>query len=134
VTDRADELTALAILLLRTATQLARFAFPFALVVAVIGEWQGVRSSIFYALSGISISVAGFIAQYSSESAGQATIVNNYALGAYLSSGLAGGIVYWMCAGRRAGSPHELNSVVELRGGPLAVAPDKRLDADQSNI
>jgi hypothetical protein len=125
-TERADELTALAILLLRTATQLARFALSFALVVAIIGEWQAIRSSVFYALSGIAISAAGFIAQYSSESAGQATIVNNYALAAYLSSGLVGGLAYWMFAGRYAGNPHPTIALVESRRSPA--------DADPSGI
>ena len=130
LTDRADELVALGILLLRTATQLARFAVSFALVAAVIGEWQGVRSWIFYALSGIAISAAGFIAQYSSESAGQPTIVNNYALAAYLSSGLAGGLAYWLCAGRYAGNPYEIDP--ESRRAPAPVAPEGPLDADRS--
>ncbi|HXF53388.1 MAG TPA: hypothetical protein VNK52_04620 [Hyphomicrobiaceae bacterium] len=103
-TDRADELAALAILLLRTATQLARFALSFALVVAIVGEWQSLRSSKFYGLSGVAISAAGFFAQSANEGPGQPTILNTYALTAYLSSGLAGGIAYWMLAGRFAGN------------------------------
>jgi hypothetical protein len=125
-TDRLDELTTLAILLLRTATQLARFAVSFGLVVAIISEWQAVRSSVFYALSGIAISAAGFIAQYSSESAGQATIVNNYALAAYLSSGLVGGLAYWMFAGRYAGNPYPTVPLVESHRRPA--------DADPSSV
>lgn len=121
-TERADELTALAILLLRTATQLARFALSFALVAAIIGEWQAIRSSVFYALSGIAISAAGFIAQYSSEGAGQPTIVNNYALTAYLTSGLVGGLAYWMFAGRYAGKPHPA-PLVESHRRPADAGP-----------
>jgi hypothetical protein len=129
MTDRADELAALAILLMRTATHLAVFAAPFALVVAAIGEWQGVRSWVFYALSGIAIAVAGFIAQYSSESAGQPTIVNNYALAAYLGSGLAGGMAYWICAGRGAGPSLVFDGPIGSRPQPLHATPDKTADA-----
>jgi hypothetical protein len=131
LTDRADELAALGILLLRTTTQLARFAVAFAVVVAIIGEWQGVRSLVFYAMSGIAISVVGFIAQYSSESAGQPTIVNNYALAAYLTSGLMGGIVYWLCAGRYAGNPHEIAAIVEAGRRRRT---DQPVDADQRSV
>jgi len=117
LTDRADELAALAILLLRTATQLARFALSFALVVAIVGEWQSIRSSIFYGLSGIAISAAGFLAQSANESAGQPTILNTYALTAYLSSGLAGGLAYWMLAGRYAGGRPDRR---RFRDSPIA--------------
>jgi hypothetical protein len=90
-----------------TATHSGVFAAPFALVAAAIGEWQSIRSWVYYALSGIAIAIAGFIALYSGEATGQPTIVNNYALAAFLSAGLTGGMTYWSLAGRWAGEPLE---------------------------
>ena len=90
------------------ATHSAVFSAPFALVAAAIGEWQSIRSWVYYALSGIAIAIAGFIALYSGETTtGANSIVNNYALAAYLCSGLVGGLTYWLISGRTAGDPSE---------------------------
>ena len=112
VSDDVDKLTASGVLSLMIATHNAVFAAPFALVAAAIGEWQSIRSWIYYALAGIAIAIAGFIALYSGESGGQATIVNNYALAAFLAAGFVGGLVYWLVAGRRAGNPDELEEAI----------------------
>lgn len=93
------------ILALVSATHFAIFAAPFALVVAAFAEWQAIRGWAFYLLVGLAIALAGFIAQYTSEIEGQATIVNNYALRAFLTTGIVGGLVYWLIAGRGAGGP-----------------------------
>ena len=95
---------------LLAATHSAVFSAPFALVAAAISEWQSIRSWVYYALAGIAIAIAGFISLYSSESGiGTTTIVNNYALAAFLCAGLVGGLVYWVIAGRNAGDPLELD-------------------------
>lgn len=88
---------------LKAGTQAAIFSAPFALIAAAIGEWQRLRSPLFYAVSGLLIAVAGFLAQRSSETAGQETVLNPYAGTAFLASGLVAGLVYWLIAGRVAG-------------------------------
>ena len=85
------------------AAQAALFAAPFALVIAVIGEWQRNRNWTFYALAGLLMALLGFLAQHSTEQVGQPTIVNNYALTAFATSGFVGGLVYWLFSGRFAG-------------------------------
>lgn len=91
-------------LALLAATHSAIFAAPFVLVACVLGEWQNIRSVVFYTLAGVAIGLAGFLAQYSAEAVGQPTIVNNYALKAYLTAGFFAGLAYWLFAGRSAGS------------------------------
>jgi hypothetical protein len=98
-----DELETVGILALAAATQSAVFASPFALVGVLIGEWQRLRGWLYYALVGMLIAGVGLLAQSISETTGQPTIVNAYALGAFLAAGLLGGIAYWLVAGRRAG-------------------------------
>lgn len=107
LSDDVEKLMSAAELAALAATHSGVFAAPFALVAAAIGEWQSIRTWIYYALSGIAIAIAGFIALYSGEGMGQPTIVNNYALMAYLTAGLVGGLVYWGLAGRLAGEPME---------------------------
>lgn len=84
------------------ATQSAVFATPFAVLAVLFAEWQGIRSWVFYALAGLAIALAGFAAQYSSEGGG-ATIMNDYAFRAFLTTGFVAGFVYWMIAGRSGG-------------------------------
>ena len=87
------------------ATHVAIFASPFALVAIAIGEWQRIRDWVYYALSGIAISLAGLAAQYSSESSTPlATILNSHAAKAFLTAGFIGGVMYWLFSGRHAGS------------------------------
>jgi hypothetical protein len=52
---------------------------------------------------GLAIAVGGFVAEYLSEVSGQPTIVNDYAIRAYLTIGFVGGLAYWLFAGRLAG-------------------------------
>lgn len=87
---------------LLSATQIAVFAAPFALLAAVISEWQGIRSFAYHAIVAMAISVAGFGLIHATESASEASIVNSYAMAAYLTSGFVGGLVYWLFAGRSA--------------------------------
>jgi uncharacterized membrane protein YraQ (UPF0718 family) len=121
LTDDTDKLSWAGEHILLIATHSAVFSAPFALVAAAIGEWQSIRSWVYYALSGIAIAIAGFIAIYSGETGvsppvvGAAgarggelySIVNNYALAAYLCAGLVGGLAYWLVSGRSAGDPVE---------------------------
>jgi hypothetical protein len=100
---RADRLSHAGLLALFAATQSAIFSFAFALILIAIAEWYAVRSWIYYALCGVAIAVGGFAALHSQEAAGYPTILNDYALRAYLTVGLLGGLAYWLVAGRGAG-------------------------------
>ena len=100
---RWERLASAGMLSLLAATHVAIFAFAFAFVAIVIGEWLSIRSWIYYALVGIAIALAGFGAQYMYEVGSEPTIVNDYAIRAFLTLGFFGGFAYWMAAGRRAG-------------------------------
>ena len=75
-------------LALLTATHSGIFSAAFVLIAAGLGEWLSMRSLPFYLIAGMGIGLLGFIAQFSSEVAGQPTILNNYALKAFLTAGL----------------------------------------------
>lgn len=96
------------------------FAAPFALVAAAIGEWRRIRSLTFYAVVGVLIALLGFIAHYSQEAPGNATIANNYALTAFLASGFLAGLVYWIFAGRHAGGPDHRPTATRIDAGRSA--------------
>ncbi len=101
--DRAERLGGVGVLALLAATHSATFALPFALLVTAIGEWLRLRGWLYYALGGMVIALCGFAAQYASEN-GPVTIVNDYALKAFLTTGFGAGLVYWLVSGRRAGT------------------------------
>jgi hypothetical protein len=100
---RSERLGNAGILSLLAATHSAIFALPFALIAIVLAEWLCVRSWIYYVVVGIAIALGGFGAEFLSEVAGQPSIVNDYALRAFLAVGFFGGLAYWLAAGRRAG-------------------------------
>ncbi len=89
--------------LLASSIQVIIFAAPLALVATAIAAWRGARDWIFYTLAAMLIAGIGFLAQYASELQGAPTIVNNYALAAFMTGGFVAGIVYWLIAGRSAG-------------------------------
>lgn len=89
---------------LEAATHSAIFSSAFALIALGAAEWLKIRSLLFYLLAGTAIALLGFTAQFSSEVAGQSTILNSYALAAFLTTGLFSGLIYWALAGRFAGS------------------------------
>ncbi len=94
---------------LLVGTFMAQFSAPFALLAAAIGEWHSYRTWVFYVLVGLAISCAGLLAIHSGEVDPGRTIANNYAVAAYLCSGLVAGLVYWLTSGRFAGDPPEPN-------------------------
>jgi hypothetical protein len=100
---RPDRLSSAGTLSLLAATHSAIFAAPFALIALVIAEWRCIRSWVYYATVGILIAFAGFGAEYLNEVGGQPSIVNSYAMRAYLAVGFLGGIAYWLAVGRRTG-------------------------------
>lgn len=88
---------------LLTATHSALFAAAFALIAIGIAEWMSMRNLPYYLIIGVLISLLGFSAQYASEVSGQPTVLNNYALKAFLAAGFFAGLIYWMVSGRFAG-------------------------------
>lgn len=101
--DKGPGLAAFADWSLKSGTQAAIFGAPFALIAAAIGEWQRLRSPAYYILAGVLIAMTGFLAQHSSETTGQHTVLNEYAIKAFLTSGFFAGLLYWLIAGRVAG-------------------------------
>jgi hypothetical protein len=91
------------VLSLQAATHSSLFAIPFALIAIAVAEWQAVRSWLYYVIVGLAIAVGGFVAEYLAEVSGEPTIVNDYAIRAYLTVGFVGGLAYWLFAGRLAG-------------------------------
>ena len=102
-------------LALLAATHIAIFASVFVLITAVISEWFSIRTLAFYLLVGIAIAFLGFSVQYASEVAGQPTILNNYAVKAFMTVGFAGGFVYWLSAGQFAGGLPNPRIICSLR-------------------
>jgi hypothetical protein len=78
------------------------FAAPFALISIVISEWLGIRSFAYHTIVAMGIAVAGFGLIMMMETPSEASIVNSYAMAAYLTSGFIAGFVYWVLAGRLA--------------------------------
>ena len=78
-------------LLLGTATITALFAAPFAAISALFSEWQGLRAFSYHALVGIAIAVAGQVMLFSGQTINEPSIVNSYAVAAYLTTGLVAG-------------------------------------------
>ncbi len=110
---RWERLGSAGVLSLLAATHAAIFAFPFALVAVAIGEGLSIRSWIYYVLVGIAIALAGFGAHYMVEVGSEPTIVNDYAIRAFLTLGFFGGFAYWMAAGRRAGGRRDDGAINE---------------------
>jgi hypothetical protein len=119
----ADALGAAALLALAVATHAAVFSAPFALVAVAVGERRSIRSWVYYALAGIAIASLGFLAQYSSEVEGPATIFNAYALVAFLTTGLVAGIVFWLLCGRYAGAAGDPKGALKATAKPAAPRP-----------
>jgi hypothetical protein len=101
-----------------SATQAAAFAAPFALLAVIISEWQGIRSFAYHAIVAMAIATAGFGLLLANETASEPSIVNSYAMAAYLTSGFIGGVAYWLFAGRRAG---------RARPAPLRMESDRQV-------
>lgn len=129
---RASRLIEMGGLVLRSATHSAIFSAGFALIAIVIAEWQNLREWTYYAVVGIIIASGGFLAQYASENAVEPTILNNYALIAFMTTGAVGGLVYWMISGRHAGRrrpPARLRVAEEPADTVTADDDDTRQDA-----
>ena len=130
--DRALEAGLLA---LAAATHSAVFAAPFALIGAAFGEWQRIGSWLYYALVGIAIAAIGFLAQFWTEAEGEASIVNSYAVTAFIVTGFVAGVVYWLFAGRSA-SRHKGQRAPsqEVMAPPGTESPQDRPEGSSARV
>ena len=89
-----------------TAVIFAVIALPPAALVIALGEGFALRSSLFYAVIGGALALAAAfglnMADYVDASAAPAARVREV----LAATGIAGGLVYWLVAGRRAGMWH----------------------------
>ncbi len=118
----ANRLTMAGQHVLLSATQVGVIAAPLALIGVLIAEWRGIREWLYFAAVALSIAVVGFLAQYVSELQGQPTIVNNYALAAFLCGGFVAGMVFWLVVGRTAGGKRLPSN--DAPASPSASSPD----------
>jgi hypothetical protein len=88
------------------APYLALFAAVPALVGIVLGELRGIATWGYHAVVGLIIAALGFLSQHFMEAPGEASILHNYALTAFLAAGLVGGLAYWLISGRFASRHH----------------------------
>jgi len=123
--EAASRLSMAGLQAMLSATQIAIIAAPLALVAALFAEWRVIREWLYYAVVALLVAVAGFLAQYASELQGQPTIVNTYALTAFLCGGFVAGMVYWLVAGRHAGGSRAAPS-------DAPVAPTSPPDAEKA--
>jgi hypothetical protein len=87
--------------LLITPHVIVAAALP-ALVAAIYAETRKVTGWPFYGLAGIGVGLAGFFLQHLTEAPDPESIFQAYALMAFLTAGLVGGLVYWAASGRYA--------------------------------
>jgi hypothetical protein len=73
-----------------------------ALIAITFAERNAIGSLPFYLIVGVAVAVLGFLTQHFSEAPGQTTILQNYALIAFLAAGAVAGFVYWLVSGRYA--------------------------------
>jgi protein-S-isoprenylcysteine O-methyltransferase Ste14 len=76
-----------------------------AMLAAAFAETRKVKSWLFYAAVGVATSGAGFLVQSLTEPPMRLSILQTYALIAFLTAGLIGGLVYWALSGRYAAQP-----------------------------
>jgi hypothetical protein len=116
----SDRLTEAGFFTLVVAPHVMLFSALPALICILFAEGRSIGTWTFYVGLGIALAVLGFLAQHFSEAPGQATILQNYALIAFLLAGVVGGLVYWFFSGRFA-APRVRAPLVETR--PSSPAP-----------
>ncbi len=99
------------------------FAAPFAVISILISEWIGIRSFAYHAIVAMGIAVAGFGLIMMMETPSEASIVNSYAMAAYLTSGFIAGFVYWLLAGRLATRDYDEDDFLAMEGDARPAPP-----------
>ncbi len=113
--------------LLQVAAIIGVFALSFVAIAVAVSEGLHVQGLPFYLVTGLGIAGMGLYARMKGEDPGDPSILNAYAMLAYATAGLAGGVVYWWLAGWRAGgraSAWDKRADAGPRAPALAVEPD----------
>lgn len=84
------------------ATQAATFALPFAVISVGVSEIFGLRGWLTFIGWGVLIALSAYATVVAGEGA-SVSLRNSYALWAFVASGAAAGLTYWLLAGRVAG-------------------------------
>jgi hypothetical protein len=100
-----DRLSEAGLFALVVAPWIALFAAAPALAGITFAETNKIAGAMFYAAVGLASAAAGFFLQHTSETQGAPGVFQAYALIAFLTAGITGGLVYWAVAGRYAGKP-----------------------------
>lgn len=108
--------------LLASTILVAFFSAIPVLPAAAIAEWRGIRSWQYYVLVALLFAGAGFVAQYLSEQEGALSIVNRYALVAFATGAIVAGTLYWLIAGRGAGTRRSGGGTGDATPATAAVA------------
>jgi len=119
----ADRIAQMALLALAAATHSAVFAAPFVFIGATYGEWHRIGGWLYYALLAIAIAAVGFFVQSWAETGSEGSILNSYAVAAFIAAGVVAGTVYWLVAGRFA-APGGGGPASEARAAPHADPAD----------
>ena len=82
----------------------ALFSLPVGGIAIAIGELRSIRSGTYYAVAGLAIALAGYVIQASSALLATPMVAVAYSAVAYATTGAIAGSVYWVIAGRKAGS------------------------------
>jgi hypothetical protein len=127
---RPERLNNAGVLSLLAATHTALFSFPFAIPLVAFAEWRSVRSWLYYVIAGILIALGGFAAEYLVEAGIKPSIVNDYAARAFLTVGFAGGLAYWLIAGRLAGRRAEDAGAAATTDAPVESDDEEEEDDD----
>ncbi len=88
----------------KLAFLVALFSLPIGSLAIVIGERRSIRRGTYYAVTGLTIGLVGYVAQASGVLLATPMVAVAYSVVAYATTGAIAGSVYWMIAGRKAGS------------------------------
>jgi hypothetical protein len=98
----SDRLSEAGLFTLAVTPHVMLFSALPALIGIVFAERNFIGSLPFYVILGVAIAALGFLTQHFSEAPGQVTILQNYALIAFLTAGAVAGFIYWLVSGRYA--------------------------------
>jgi hypothetical protein len=85
------------------ATQAAIFVIPFGLLTAVMLEVNDIRGLLAHLVVGLVLAGMAFALHVQAED-DLRTVINAFAIQAFVLQGLVAGFVYWLVAGRRRSS------------------------------
>ena len=116
----SDAIVDLCLFALAGTQYCAVFAAPFALLGVMFAERHGVSSWTSNMLAGIAIAGFGVLTRYANEATGAPSIINTYAVSAFLAAGITSGTTYWILAGRFATGPTVARSAADPQGQQAA--------------